>query len=69
MVYVHCIHTQNWMVVTEPAADATVAVSRRIDGRERTMAKVFQGLMTILALLKGGPGGHPIITHHHLHRE
>lgn len=33
------------------------------------MEKLIQGLRTILALLRGGPIGHPIIAHHHLHRE
>ncbi len=32
------------------------------------MAKLIGGLRTILALLKAGPGGHPIVSHHHLHK-
>jgi len=32
------------------------------------MTKLIEGLRTILALLKAGPGGHPIVSHHHLHK-
>lgn len=40
----------------------------RTDGEVRTMTKLIDGLRTILALLKAGPGGHPIVSHHHLHK-
>lgn len=33
------------------------------------MATLIRSLRTIFDLLKAGPGGHPIVTHHHLHRE
>ncbi len=56
------------MMVTEPSADAFVAARHRTYGRERTMTKLIEGLRTIVALLKAGPGGHPIVTHHHLHK-
>lgn len=32
------------------------------------MRKLEEGLRTIVALFRAGPGGHPIVTHHHLHK-
>lgn len=32
------------------------------------MLKLMQGIRTLVAVLRAGPGGHPIVTHHHLHR-
>ena len=33
------------------------------------MTQFKHGLMTFIALLKAGPWGHPIVTHHHLHKD
>ena len=32
------------------------------------MRKLGEGLGTIVALFRAGPGGHPIVTHHRLHK-
>ncbi len=32
------------------------------------MTRLKQGLKTFVTLLKAGPWGHPVVTHHHLHK-
>jgi len=32
------------------------------------MTHLIHTLQTLVAVLKAGPFGHPIVTHHHLHR-
>jgi hypothetical protein len=32
------------------------------------MTHLIQALHTLLAVLRAGPFGHPIVTRHHLHR-
>lgn len=32
------------------------------------MRKLGEGLATVVALFRAGPGGHPLVTHHHLHK-
>ena len=32
------------------------------------MRKLREGFGTVVALFRSGPGGHPIVTHHHLHK-
>jgi hypothetical protein len=32
------------------------------------MTQLKLGLKTFIALLKAGPWGHPIVSHHHLHK-
>lgn len=48
--------------------DASVSTTRRTERKVPTMVKLIQGLRTALALLKGGPGGHPIVSHLLLHK-
>ena len=37
--------------------------------RGSTMTHLAQALHTLFAVIKSGPFGHPIVTHHHLHRD
>lgn len=48
--------------------DASVSAKRRAERKVPTVVKLIQGLRTVLALLKVGSGGHPIVSHHHLHK-
>ncbi len=32
------------------------------------MTQLKRGLKTLITLLKSGPWGHPLVTHHHLHK-
>ncbi len=32
------------------------------------MTHFKHGLQTLVSLLKAGPWGHPLVTHHHLHK-
>lgn len=32
------------------------------------MTHLTHALQTVVALLKAGPWGHPLVTHHHLHK-
>ena len=54
---------------TEPAVAAFAPGAGRVDGRSRAVTQVKQALKTLVALLKAGPWGHPIVTHHHLHKD
>jgi hypothetical protein len=29
----------------------------------------FRALVAVVAFFKAGPGGQPLVTHHHLHKE
>lgn len=67
-MYVHYSHRVMLLMSTVRQVNASNSTKRRTDRKVRTMVKLIQGLRTVLALLKAGPGGHPIVSHHHLHK-
>lgn len=33
------------------------------------MKRLMRSLRALVAFVKGGPGGHTLVTHHHLHKD
>ena len=53
------------------SADAIGGHHRHHAGRQEraeTMTHLKEALQQFVALFKAGPWGHPIVTHHHLHK-